>query len=307
MHVDTRWFQDFLTLSEVLNFTRASEIRNLSQAAFSRRISSLEQTLGARLIERNAYPTRLTPAGEKFRDVAAQIIGQLADVKAELGGGQVRDQVKIAMPYALATTRLPAWWEQWNRGQCVICSLEVGNVHDTVSSFVAGNVDLLICFYQNSAPIQIDPEQFDRAELGREAVRPYASPALIERLGGAAAPGSPSSPAPLLMYSASVYFARVVNHLLERAPLKLDGVRVFESEMSDVLGDLAAQGHGIAWLPDSSFKLQRHWDLKPVGNGHWDGEVSILAFKPKNNLRPPVMKIWREILGQQQVGMAVTA
>ena len=64
--MDTRWLQDFVTLSEVRNFTRAAELRNLSQAAFSRRIQSLEQWLGARLIDRNAYPTQLTDAGERF-------------------------------------------------------------------------------------------------------------------------------------------------------------------------------------------------------------------------------------------------
>lgn len=294
--MDTRWLQDFLTLSEVLNFTRASEIRNLSQAAFSRRISSLEQTLGARLIERNAYPTRLTPAGEKFRDVAAQIVGQIADVKSELNGGQSREQIKIAMPYALATTRLPAWWQNWTREQTIACSLEVGNVHDTVSSFTAGNVDLLICFHQAAAPIHIDPLLFDRVDMGKEAVRPYASPALIRTFGLDGALGTPARPVPLLMYSASVYFARVVSQTLERAPVKIEGTRIFESEMSDVLGDLASQGLGIAWLPDSSFKLHRHWDLQAVGNAYWDAEVAILAFKPKSNTRAPVMKIWRQIV-----------
>ena len=29
--MDTRWLQDFITLSELRNFTRAAEARNLSQ------------------------------------------------------------------------------------------------------------------------------------------------------------------------------------------------------------------------------------------------------------------------------------
>ncbi|MGH8818064.1 MAG: LysR family transcriptional regulator, partial [Achromobacter pestifer] len=58
--MDTRWLQDFITLSEVRNFTRAAEARNLSQAAFSRRIQSLENWVGARLIDRSAFPTQLT-------------------------------------------------------------------------------------------------------------------------------------------------------------------------------------------------------------------------------------------------------
>ena len=55
--MDTRWFQDFVTLAEVQNFTRAADMRNVSQAAFSRRIQALEQWLGAKLIDRAAFPT----------------------------------------------------------------------------------------------------------------------------------------------------------------------------------------------------------------------------------------------------------
>jgi len=44
--MDTRWFQDFVTLAEVRNFTRAAEIRNVSQAAFSRRVQALEHWVG---------------------------------------------------------------------------------------------------------------------------------------------------------------------------------------------------------------------------------------------------------------------
>ncbi|MGL4976364.1 MAG: LysR family transcriptional regulator, partial [Bosea sp. (in: a-proteobacteria)] len=41
-NMDIRWLQDFLTVAETGNFTRAAERRNASQAAFSRRIQSLE-------------------------------------------------------------------------------------------------------------------------------------------------------------------------------------------------------------------------------------------------------------------------
>lgn len=36
--MDIGWLQDFLTLAETRNFTKAGERRNSSQAAFSRRI-----------------------------------------------------------------------------------------------------------------------------------------------------------------------------------------------------------------------------------------------------------------------------
>ena len=79
--MDTRWFQDFVTLAEVHNFTRAAEIRNVSQAAFSRRIQALEHSVGAKLIDRTAFPTRLTAAGERFRAVVVGLLNQIADAQ----------------------------------------------------------------------------------------------------------------------------------------------------------------------------------------------------------------------------------
>ena len=48
--MELRWLQDFLMVAETGNFTRAAEKRNTSQAAFSRRIKSLEAWLGFDLI-----------------------------------------------------------------------------------------------------------------------------------------------------------------------------------------------------------------------------------------------------------------
>jgi DNA-binding transcriptional LysR family regulator len=269
-------------------------MRNVSQAAFSRRIQALEQWLGAKLIDRAAFPTRLTPAGERFRKVAMGLLNQIADARAEIGDAPSRNHVRIALPYALASTRLPLWWPHWSVQGALTCSLEVGNVHDTVSALSAGSVDVLICFQQAMHPIQLDAARFDRHEVGVEMVRPYALRGFIE-VAGNALPGSTPKPLPLLMYSPSGYFARVVDSALEQAQQQLHGYRAFESEMSDVLGDLAAQGMGIAWLSDSSFQSGRLPNLVAVGDGQWDIEVSIVAYRAKANGRGVVGQLWERI------------
>jgi DNA-binding transcriptional LysR family regulator len=292
--MDTKWLQDFVTLAEVRNFTRAAEIRNLSQAAFSRRIQSLEHWLGAKLIDRTAFPTRLTAAGERFQIVAVGLLGQIGDAKTEIGDVPSRNHLRLAMPYALATTRLPEWWAAWSSDAGLSCSVEVGNVHDTVSALSAGSVDLLICFHRATHPVQLDAARFDRQEIGREAIRPYASKALIGA-GKAALPGTALQPIPLLMYSPTVYFARVVETAIESAPQRLFGFRAFEVEMSDVLGDLAQQGFGVAWLPDSSFQRGRLPELVAVGDGAWDIDVSIVAYRAVNNTRRALAEVWQRI------------
>jgi len=294
--MDTRWIQDFVTLAEVRNFTRAAEVRNLSQAAFSRRIQALEHWVGAGLIDRTAFPLKLTAEGERFRTVAIGLLNQIADARSEIAGEPARDHVRLAVPYALATTRLPGWWRQWAADGGLSCAVEVGNVHDTVSAFTAGSVDLLICYYHAAHPVHLDAGRYEGHELGVETVRPYASKALVDQ-GGAALPGSAQQPVPLLMYSPSAYFARVVEAAIDRAGQRLCGFRAVEAGMSDLLGDMAAQGFGVAWLPDSSFSGGRLKDLLPVGQGAWDVEVSVMAYRSKANARRAVGQVWERIVG----------
>lgn len=292
--MDIRWIQDFVTLAEVRNFTRAAEIRNLSQAAFSRRIQALEHWLGATLIDRTTFPLKLTEAGEQLRSNAAGLLGQIADLRSQIAGEPSRNHVRMALPYALATSRLPGWWAAWAPDASVSCSIEVGNVHDTVSAFAAGSVDLLICYHHASHPISLDASKYERHVLGEEAVRAYAANALAGS-SAAAMPGTATQPIPLLMYSPSVYFARVVDSVVDAAPRRLWGFRRFEAAMSDVLADLAQQGLGIAWLPDSSFLNGRLTELVAVGNGEWDCNVSIVAYRARTSGRKAVEQVWERM------------
>ncbi|MEI7065235.1 LysR family transcriptional regulator [Dickeya chrysanthemi] len=60
MNIDLRQLRHFIALIEHRNFTSAAQAMNISQSAFSRSIQSLEQSVGARLIDRhhNLEPTK---------------------------------------------------------------------------------------------------------------------------------------------------------------------------------------------------------------------------------------------------------
>ena len=86
--MDLKWLEDFISLAETHSFSRSAALRHVTQPAFSRRIRSLESWLGVDLIDRTAYPTRLTPAGELFHGQALEILAQLSHARALLRGQQ---------------------------------------------------------------------------------------------------------------------------------------------------------------------------------------------------------------------------
>lgn len=288
--MDVRWLQDFLAVAETGNFTRAATERNASQAAFSRRIQSLEAWLGVALIDRSVFPTRLTLEGERFRDQAAVVLHQLLDARTELNGHPRvhRDQVRLALPHALATGRLAAWWADWSAGRALACQLVPGNVHDTVTSLVAGEVDLLVCFHHAQQPIHLDPDVYERVELGTEQLRPYVATAVAE---GFPFPGEAANPLPLLAYSHGTYLGRMVDLIIESAPHAFVGTPVFKSDMADVLRELALQGAGVAWLPDCTAKSGGD-RLTALADDRWTLTLSVVAYRDRNNGSRPLNRLW---------------
>ncbi len=72
--MNLRTLQYFVVLAEELNFSRAAERLHVAQPALSQQIRSLEERLGAQLVDRGSRPLRLTEAGSYLCTEARQIL-----------------------------------------------------------------------------------------------------------------------------------------------------------------------------------------------------------------------------------------
>ena len=90
MTIELRHLRYFCAVARELNFSRAAEQLHIAQPPLSRQIRSLEDALGAQLLDRSSRPLRLTPAGRFFQAQAQQVLDRMADVHAataRIGGG----------------------------------------------------------------------------------------------------------------------------------------------------------------------------------------------------------------------------
>jgi LysR family transcriptional regulator, hypochlorite-specific transcription factor HypT len=290
--MDTRWLQDFLTLADTRNFTRAAVRRNTSQAAFSRRIQALEAWAGTALIDRSDYPPKLTQGGEQFRLHAADVLARLMDARGELEGRPVfgRDHVRIALPYLISTSLFPDWWKKWSGTTTLSCNLLHGNIHDLTAAMISNDADLMICHETAQQPVHVDPEQFERLTLGTDMLRPWAAKSLVAS-AKFTFPGVEGRPVPLLMYSPGVYFSRLVDLIIEGGPQAMASTRLAETDMADVLHGLSAAGIGVAWLTESTVKA-RGSALVPLGGEGWSIPLTITAFRARGNAKRVVTDLW---------------
>ena len=105
MAMDWDKLRIFHAVSEAGSFTHAGEALHLSQSAVSRQISSLEDSLGARLFHRHARGLILTEQGELLYRTVHDVFAKLTMVEARLTDSheQPRGPLKIATTVGLGS------------------------------------------------------------------------------------------------------------------------------------------------------------------------------------------------------------
>lgn len=102
--VELRHLRYFVTVAELLNFTKAAQRLRVAQPALSRQIRDLEDELGVKLLERNSRAAKLTDAGAAFLAEAQAVLQRVADA-ANLARAVARgERGEIHVGYAPSLT-----------------------------------------------------------------------------------------------------------------------------------------------------------------------------------------------------------
>ena len=254
--METKWLEDFVSLAETRSFSRSAQLRHVTQPAFSRRIQSLEAWAGADLVDRSAYPTRLTPAGETLYGQALELLEALQHTRAMLRSHTAagEDVIEFAVPHTLAFTFFPAWVSALRENFGPFKSRLIAlNVHDAVVRLTEGSCDLLLAYHHASHPFPLDAERYEMVSLGQESIAPYCRPD-AQGLPLFALPGRPEQPLPYLGYAPGAYLGQVVEFMLRQAGTAMHLDRVYETDMAEGLKAMALEGHGLAFLPHSAVR-----------------------------------------------------
>jgi DNA-binding transcriptional LysR family regulator len=305
--METKWLEDFISLAETHSFSRSAELRHVTQPAFSRRIQSLEAWLGADLIDRTSYPTRLTPSGEVFYEQALEMLDQINNARALLRGKRPTAQITVdfAVPHTLSLTYMPKWMTRLEAAFGPINTrLMALNVHDAVMTIVEGGCDLLLCYHHPRQPVQLDASRYDMLMLGNEALRAYSR---CDKNGvpNLRLPGTAEHPLPFLSYTSNAYLGRMVEMILSdgKRPLYLE--KRYETDMAEGLKMMALEGHGIVFLPESS--VTREVKLKQLaradgGQPEWEVDMEIRLYRerpsPTRPGKPVVGRLWDYLVKQ---------
>ena len=299
--METKWLEDFVSLAQTHSFSRSAELRHVTQPAFSRRIQSLEAWLGADLIDRTSYPTRLTHAGEIFFEQAIAMLSQINNSRALLRSKRtsIQSTVDFAVPHNLSLTFVPKWLSHLHEHFGEINSrLLALNVHDAVMSLTELGFDLILCYHNPQQPLLLDPAQYDMISMGTETLRAYAK-ANKEGQPIFQLPGTIEQPLPFLSYASNAYLGRMTDLILQEAGMHLHLDKCYETDMAEGLKMMALEGRGIAFLPESAVARElKHKQLAcaDLEKPEWNVTMEIRLYREHPSAqrpgKPVVSALW---------------
>ncbi|TFW27592.1 LysR family transcriptional regulator [Massilia horti] len=164
MNPTLRQMRAFVALAKTGNFTLAAQSMHVTQSALSGLIKELEQTLGARVVDRNTRRIALTEIGTELYPLFGQMLDDLDGALANIAQ-QTRLKtgiVRIAAPQLMACTMAPgaiaAYKAEHPAIQVRLADCEVESV---ITRVLSGEVDLGIGPERDPAPQLQARELFD--------------------------------------------------------------------------------------------------------------------------------------------------
>jgi DNA-binding transcriptional LysR family regulator len=263
----------FVRIVEAGSLSAAARFLEMPKTTVSKRLATLEQSLGVALITRTTRKLHVTDAGMSYFERCQSAMRGLEQARVELSSSSEHPsgKFKIAAPVDIAHCVLPRVIDAFvARHPGVTVDLRVSN---NVVDFLDEGIDLAV----RAGPVR------DSSLVGRRFIEltanVYASPDYLRRRKGALRPQDLSS-ADFIAYSTM----RRLELLRGRSSVKIDVNPTVVVDDLQTVKELVALGTGVGWLPD--FLAQTDgagmvpavpgWHARPVG------EVHFLFANPKH-------------------------
>lgn len=293
--MEIEWLEDFLALSTTLNFSRAAEMRNVTQPTFSRRIQSLELWLGVPVVDRSTFPVTLTEEGKSFRRTAEETVQTIYRERDNCQGltRHRRSFMAFATLHTIATNFYPDWIKELEADfgplrARMLCT----QLHDCVVNLNSNNCDFMLCYFHPSGPLLLDGSQYPSLKIAQERLVPVSVP---DASGAAlySLDGPTERPVPYLDYGPQSFMIKLVKTILASQSHVPPLETVFESGVVFALKEMALRGYGVTWLPETSVAAEiAAGTLVHAGSTSWMTKMDMRIYRSAKPLQRDAERFW---------------
>ncbi|RTZ43396.1 LysR family transcriptional regulator [Candidimonas sp. SYP-B2681] len=294
------WLEDFLALALTKNFSRAADLRHMTQPAFGRRIRALEDWLGASLFDRSTQPITLTETGEWFRKVAQDLLAQVArlPVEARTIEESSSTTLRFAATHTLSFTFMPNWLRSLEPRVSVGAIQCVSDMLQRCEALMLqGKVQFVLSHSHPHVKDQLEAAGYPFIQLGNDTLVPVSS---ADNQGQpqhrVTSLDSQSCALQLLDYGAESGIGRILHQILGPQLDRLSIQTVFTAHLASVLRPMVLSGRGIAWLPQSL--IADDLDAKRLvlaGPEQWQIPLQVRLYRDRSKLSQTAEGFWEAV------------
>ena len=291
--MELKLLEDYLALVDYGNFSKAAEARSVTQPAFGRRIRSLENWLGFALVDRQKYPTTLTPMGKEFAPQAREWTEQFYSTRAEM-----RDRVSstkritFVAQHHLTVSFLPQWIKPLQTLTDDICiRINADNLHNCLDTLMSDQGDFLLCYHSPDIFPQLERDDVLSLQVGTDQLIPVSA---VNEAGAPIHEPHPDEPLRLLNYPDESFFGRLLQRdYFSRKKPEFQFHTQCENALVEGLKALTVAGNGLAWLPACGITQELEQGvLIRIKDTLPSIELKIMLYRKKTPRLKEVEVIW---------------
>jgi LysR family transcriptional regulator, hypochlorite-specific transcription factor HypT len=285
MHL--KLLEDYIALASAKNFSAAARLRNVTHPAFGRRVKTLEQWVGAELVQR-ASDTQvfgLTPAGETFLITAKRIIDELRNAQQQAVRAS-SGVVRICTGRTLARTMVTDWvclqHLKLKANDALSFQIKTISLHEGALLLEADQCHFMIAYQHKTIDLHLDSRRYAHKLLGDDKLVPVA------------ANRESANKLNLLQFSKGLALRKILDDGLGGEHMRV----VAECDSPDTIHALTLKRLGIAWLPWTLVAndcLQKRLIL--LKGPSWpELPFDVRIYRKKRKLSALAEQIWDSIL-----------
>lgn len=295
------WLEDFLALAMTKNFSRAADLRHMTQPAFGRRIRALEEWLGTDLFDRSKQPTTLTETGEWFRKVAQDMLAQVAHLpgQAQTIEASQATTLQFAATHTLSFTFMPTWLHGLN-GRVSVGPIQCMSdmLQRCENLMLQSKVHFVLSHTHPHVQGQLEAAGYPSIQLGIDMLIPVSLTDDQRQPLHPAVEGQ-SDAIPLLSYSSESGIGSILRSVLDAELCHLSVQTVFTAHLASVLKPMVLSGRGIAWLPQSLIADELNSGrLVRVGPESWQIPLQVRLYRDRTEIGRTAEMFWRDVCNE---------
>jgi len=291
------WLEDILAVHDAGSFAAAADARFLTPSAFTRRIRSIEETLGCELFDRRKKPVVLHLHALQHIEKMRETANTLRQLKMQLSESEVSSNQRISLmcQHILTSSLAPEIIKRASKEQGFKVRVRSGTRNDCLLNLIKQEVQFTLTYEEAGEQPFFDTSSAEQLLLGYETYIPVA------KVGDSLDVQQQIDDQSFLIinYPASVYLGKVQQkNVFSQLDANIRLQTVAEAGLVQAVAEFVKHGLGVGWLPKSlvakELEIGELVSLESI-LPTWQLDIKLTQF---SGLKPPqAQRFWDIIRG----------